>query len=315
MPVPALNPFPLDALEANRRGELSEEQRRGFGALSGSRRRSALSSAAFLVAGALLVLFFASPTSSPVLRAALPVACLAIAAFLVVRSIAGGDALTRDLREGRVESVEGAIGKSRGGGGGGRSVTTHFLEVGDRIFKVTPAPYREAPDAGLVRLYFLPRSRKVVNLERLPSAPVPDEEVTPRGVVASLGTALFASGRRERNEARAGIAALADALAAGFSQTPPAAPPPQARDPRPLARAVLGTWSNGMMKVTFTADGRVSTHMPGMERSGRWSVDATGRLRSDITGHEQTADAWVAGDRLTIAAEAGALTFTRESGA
>jgi hypothetical protein len=314
MPTAALNPFPPEALEANRRGEMSEAQRRGFGALSGSRRRSELSSAAFLVAGALVVVFFASPRSSPAMRAGIPLACVAIAAFLVARSIAGSDALTRDVREGRVESVEGAIGKSRGGGGGGRSVTTYFLRVGDKLFKVTPAPYQAAPDAGLVRLYYLPRSRKVLNLERLPNVSLPGE-VTPRDLAASLDAARHAPGPRERNEARAALAAVGDAFRAAASPSPPAAPPSQARDSRPLGSAIVGTWSSALMKVTFTADGRVSTHMPGATRTGRWSVDASGRLRSDITGREETADAWVAGDRLTIATEAGALTLTREPGA
>jgi hypothetical protein len=312
MPVTRFNPFPPEALEANRRGELSEAQRRGFGALSGSQRRSALSSAAFLFAGALVVVFFASPTASPLLRTLVPLLCLAIAAFLVVRSLTGGDALTRDLSESQVQSVEGAIGKRRGGGGG-RTVTVYFLDVGDTSFKVTTGPYQAAPEAGIVRLYFLPRSRKVVNLERLPNA-APPGEISPRGL-ESLGEALRSPSRRERNEAHAGIASVGDVLKASFAPAQAAAPPAQARDPRPLGKAIVGTWSNVLMKVTFSADGRVTTHMMGRERTGHWSVDATGRLRADITGREETADAWVAGDQLTITAEAGGLTFTRDSGA
>jgi hypothetical protein len=73
------------ALEANRRGELSEAHRRVFGALSRDRRRSGLSSAAFFAAGALLIAFFASPSSSMALRMLLTASGLAIAAVLVVR--------------------------------------------------------------------------------------------------------------------------------------------------------------------------------------------------------------------------------------
>jgi hypothetical protein len=307
------NPFPPDALEANRRGELSDAQRRGFGALSGYQRRNDFSIAGFLVAGAVLVGFFASPTASPLLRGLIPILCLALAAFLVVRSITGGGALTRDLRQGRVESAEGAIGKRRPSGGGGRSVSTYFLDVGDRHFKVTPAPYEAAPDAGFVRLYYLPHSRKVVNLERLPNAPLPDE-LTPQGILGALKTAVLSSGLRQRNEARAGIASVGEAMEAAFTHSA-APPPPDARDPRPLREAIVGTWTSPLMKVTFSARGGVTMHMLGGERAGHWSVDAGGRLRSDITGREETADAWIAGNQLTIAAEGDGLTFTRESGA
>ena len=108
MPVATLHP---DALDANRRGELSDVQRRNFGAQSRDRRKSELSSAGFFVAGAVLFGFFASPTSSVILRVLLTIGCVAIAVFLVVRSITGGDALTRDLRRVQVQSVEGAIGR------------------------------------------------------------------------------------------------------------------------------------------------------------------------------------------------------------
>jgi hypothetical protein len=91
---------------------------------------------------------------------------------------------------------------------------------------VFPATYDAAPDAGVVRLYYLPRSRRVVNLERLPNAPLPDV-VTPQTMAASVRAAV----------------------------------------------------------------------------------------RADITGRQETADAWVAGNQLTIAAEGAGLTLTRKSDA
>ena len=308
MPVATLHP---DALDANRRGELSDVQLRNFGAQSRDGAGVSSSSAGFLVAGAVLFGFFASPTSSVILRALITIGCVAIAAFLVVRSITGGDALTRDLRRVQVQSVEGAIGKRRLGG----RLTTYFLQVGDRRFKVGRATYDAAPDAGFVRLYFLPRSRKIVNLERLPNAPLPSE-VTVQTVVQSLSAAIGAHGQRQRNEARAGMASIGDALKANLPQ-PTAAPPPDARDPRPLGEAIVGTWNNALTTVTFSADGRVTMtpHMLGAKRDGRWSVDGTGRLRADITGGHETADAWVAGNQLTITVEGEGLTFTREGGA
>ena len=308
MPITPSNPFVPDALEANRRGELTEKQRHGFGALSGYQRRNDLSIAAFLVAGAVLVSFANSPTFSPVARTLVQLACLAIAAYLVVRSITGGSALARDLRESRVESVEGAIGKRQFSGG--RSPGNYFLDVGNRRFQVARNTYAEAPDAGHVRLYFLPRSRKIVNLEQLAN---PAVEVTPQGIMASLGAAFLAGGTQDRNEGRAELASIGQALMAGMSRSPLPPPPPEARDPRPLRQAILGAWSRQMMKVTFTSDGRVTSSTFGAERSGLWSVDATGRLQSDLMGESQTVDAWVAGDQLTISTGDGAMTFERES--
>ena len=309
--VTALNPFHPDAIDANRRGELSGEQLRDFRALSGYRRRSALSSAAFLLAGGLLIGLFASPTTSVVLRAVATFICLALAAFLVVRAVTGSDALTRDLRQVQVESVEGAVGKRRVAASGGRGLTTYFLDVGDRTFKVAPATYAAAPDAGIVRLYFLPRSRKIVNMERLANAPL-TRTITPQGIIESLGDLARAHGRREVNEVRAEIAGVADAVKASFTQSPTTRPP--ARDARPLAEAIVGTWKNAVMTVTFSDNGRVTTRMFGTTKDGHWSVDGAGRLRADITGREETADAWVDGGQLTIAADGAGLTFTRDQG-
>jgi hypothetical protein len=88
--------------------------------------------------------------------------------------------------------------------------------------------------------------------------------------------------------------------------------PPEHRDPRPLGDAIAGTWTNGVMTVAFSRDGTVTVTTLGHgEWRGHWSVDASGRLHSDVTGQQDAADAWVAGDRLTIAAEAGGLSFSR----
>src|SRR5437764_201795 len=72
------------------------------------------------------------------------------------------DPLAGDARAGRVEHREGAIGKRRVGNGRARS--SYFLVVGDRRFRVARSTYEAAPDAGYVRIYYLPRSRKLVNL-------------------------------------------------------------------------------------------------------------------------------------------------------
>jgi hypothetical protein len=154
----------------------------------------------------------------------------------------------------------------------------------------------------------------VVNLEPIPNAsPAPD--MTQQGVLKSVAAALLPGGsRREINEARAGFAKLRDTLQAGFDG-PAQAPPAEARDPRPLATAVVGTWTNGFIHVTFSDDGRLTVKMFGNEKSGRWSVDSQGRLSADVMGHGpsgQSADAWIAGDQLTVSAQGKHLTFRRE---
>ena len=291
------NAFMPEALEANRRNELTDVQARNFGALARDRRKSALSSAAFLVAGAVIVGFFASPTAPVASRVLITCACVFFAIFLVARA-AGGDPLARDLKQGQVQSVEGAIGKR--GPVGGR-ISNYFLDIGDRTFKVSRGTFADAPDAGLVRSYFLPRSRKIVNLELLPQT-APVREATVESLAETLRASMQWTHRREANEARAELANIRDAFTA--STTNAAIPPaPQQRDPRPLGEAIVGAWSNVMMKVIFSADGTVSATLVGTQRKGHWSIDQAGRLRTDITGFEGSADAWVAGNELTIALE------------
>ena len=316
MPRTPMDVFQAEALDANRRGQLTDAQLRGFRKLAWNNRRSALSSAGFLVAGAVLVGFFASPSASPTLRLLIPLICLVIAGFLVLRAISGSDALTRDLRQREVQFAEGAIGKRRIGGG--RAADTYFLDVGDERFKAAPATYRAAPDAGYVRLFFLPRSRKIVNLELLPnpaleSGATPDRVlrgVTPESILRTFSASVYSHNRRETNEARATFAALSDAFDSLVTQSP--ATPVGARDPRPLDEAIVGTWSNGFMTLAFLPDGSVTADTLGRRERGRWSVDSNGRLRADVMGRQQAAEAWVAGDRLTISADGQGLTFTRQ---
>ena len=171
-----------------------------------------------------------------------------------------------------------------------------------------PLTYDAAPDAGYVRVYFLPLSRKVVNLERLPDRPV-EPGATVRDIVHSLGAAVLSADRRERNEARATLAGIGTAMKAAMAQ--PTAPPTQAPDPRPLAEAIVGTWSNGFVTAAFSADGCVTMGVLGREKAGRWSVDADGRLHADVTGQQQALQARVTGEQLTIAAEGEVFTLTR----
>jgi DNA-3-methyladenine glycosylase I len=225
---------------------------------------------------------------------------------------AESDALSRDLRHMTVQTAEGPIGKLRGRSTGRSGRRSYLFDVGGGTFRVASrAWYDAAPDAGMVRVFFLPRSQRVVNLERLPDVAFAPG-TTPQDVVASLGAAVRSHNRREVNEIRAKMAPAMDAMNA--SRDAPVTPPPLgARDPRPLAEAIVGTWRSAILNVTFDADGSVSTTMlGGIERRGHWSVDRAGRLVSDVLGREDAAEAWVVGGELTIAAEGTALKFTRD---
>ena len=311
MPIHSADPFPTDALEANRSGQLTNQQRDRLRPLARYARQSALIGAGILVVASLMVLTDRHLSLPAVLRVPLAGICLVFAAVFLLRAIVGGDALSRDLRHMKVHSAEGPIGKHRGGSTGRSGKRAYLFDVGDGTFRVASrASYDAAPDAGMVRVFFLPRSRRVVNLERLPDAAFAPG-TTAQDVVASLGAAVRSHSRRDVNELRAKMAPVMDAVKAARDE-PVTSPPLGARDPRPLEQAIVGTWRNPILTIAFQADGSVSaTMLGGMQRRGRWSVDRAGRLISDVMGHQDAAQAWVVGDELTITVDATALTFTR----
>jgi hypothetical protein len=254
---------------------------------------------------------FASAAAPPVTRTAITAVAALLTLIIGLRAIFGLDALTRDVRAGRVQSIEGAIGK-RGSLVLGRNPGgTKVLQVGNQRFQVGPTRYRELPDAGHVRYYYLPRSRKFVNLERLESAGTPLLGGV-QGMVQSVGRLIHAHGVQERDEIRAQMADAADKVSVGFTNSPASAPP-QPRDASPLAERLVGSWSNGFMAVTFRRDGTVTARIGGSEREGTWSVDASGRLSSNITGEQELADASISGDQLTIAQKGTGFKLRRST--
>jgi hypothetical protein len=310
MAITGADPFPKDALETNRAGQLTAVQRDKLRPIARYTRQSTLVAAVIFAVAAAMMVFDEQLALRGVVRMALAGACILLAAFFLVRAVVGADALSRDLRHPHVQSVDGAIGKRKGSYSSRGGRRTYWLEVGDGIFRVSRVGYEAAPDAGIVRVYVLARSRRVVNLERLPDAPFKGG-ITPHGVLATIGAAVLSGNRREINEIRAQGAPFLEAAKAARDEpvTPPA---PSARDPRPLAQAIVGTWTSPLMTVTFDADGTVTgTILGGMQRRGRWSVDGAGRLIADVTGQREAANAWVAGGELTIAAEGTALRFSR----
>ncbi len=185
-----MNPFPVEALDANRRGALTATQREGFARVLRLRNRRATIIAAVLFAVAVAVEFMA-PALAPVWRIAVVGVALGIALSLVLRIVSGGDkALSRDLRHGRVESVTGPISKEQVSAMDVDGTHICFLKVGDLRVIVSAAANEEAPNSGPVRLYYLPESRKVVNLERLSDAAMP-----PGGAHRPLAEAIVGSWR------------------------------------------------------------------------------------------------------------------------
>ncbi len=173
-----MSPFPSEALDANRRGELTRTQRDDFARLLRLRNRRATIIAAVLFAVAVLLGFPARGVLSPIWRIAIVGVALGIAVSLILRVVSGGDkALSQDLRRGHVESVTGPISQEQELAPDADSTKLYFLKVGGKRFRVTAVASEAAPRSGQVRLYYLPESRAVVNIEPLA------EDVMPAGIV------------------------------------------------------------------------------------------------------------------------------------
>lgn len=304
--------FDPGALETNKAGRLADDQAKWLRNMSSGSRRGNLTAAAFCAALGLLLLLAPGSSQAGVLKPLAGFAFLLIAAFLFVRGFTGADPLTGDLRDRNVESVEGAIAKHTMSSSGRSSTTWHYIDVEGKRLQAFRDQYDAAPDAGWVRVYYLPHSHRVVNFERLPDKPLPPGALASpqQAMKAALG-GMIGHGEVGRAEAMAQMQAIGDAMRAKVEGD--ATPPPAAdRDPRPLTQAIVGSWSNGLITVEFQPDGNASTTLPGGRRQdGRWSVDANGKLVADVMGHTQAVDAWVTADGLTISEGGQAMTFTR----
>ncbi len=190
-------PFPPSALSENSAGRLTDDQRRRWKGMSRGLRKTELYFAGvFLIIGA-VVAFSAGPAKYATIKPIVGLVCAAIAAILVVRALRGGDKITEDVRTGRVESIDGAITKrvvhtnSRGS-----SSASYFFDVAGKSFETFHQSYEAAPEAGYVRLFYLPRSHRVVNLQLLPGPAAP--ELTPASVQAV--TQNLAAGMHSHSE-------------------------------------------------------------------------------------------------------------------
>ena len=270
--------FSVDSLEANRAGTFSPEQVRSLEAGAAYRRKG-----------------------------------------LVGHLLHSRDAFAQDVANGVVAATEGAISKKiynlnflNDGGGG--TVPPSFLiwvanrEMGNQEFHSASDLYDAAPDAGTVRLFYLPQSKWAVNFEVLPVV------VAAELASGSDGTQLLLewnAARRAHDKvgeamALAKMQAIGQALAGG---QPLAGDPVE---PDELRAAVVGNWQSPALKVAVRGDGTLSATVgsdPPM--AGRWEVDPSGRVTASVPGVAEQVDAWVIGGRLTLLIEGQSLRLDR----
>jgi hypothetical protein len=310
------SPFLPEALEANRSGTLTEAQRHICLAHARRLRGYTTGIGAFVIV--LGLLFAATRHSSAVMpfRPVVLAGCLLIGAILLWRALTGGDRFTTDVRRGEVASVDGALYKRKAFRPSVQGATPrpeyYFDVAGLSLNVMWESAFRAAPVAGYVRVFYLPRSRKAVNLERLPDPPV--GEVTIATMRESYKGALSGLTSRDKvkaAEAAAGLLAMQERYNEQL-HTGPAVPPPDQLDPRPLASAIVGSWASALLTMTFRADGTMTVRTPkGRSSDGRWSVGEDGRLQTDVLGQPAPISAWVAGDQLTVALKGLPVTLRR----
>ena len=298
------HPLAPDALADNRAGKLTGAQRDVYRRMSRGSRKTELQLAGVFAVIGLLVWFANGPAQYATIKPLAGIGFLILAGVLLVVGLSGSDSITRDLREGRVLQAEGAIRKFTETTHSRNSSTTyHYAEVGNVRTETGPTGYEALPEAGIVRLYYLPHSHRLVNFEQLADRPLPEGALTDAHVALRAGVSALLGDA----DARAEVAAIGRQLTASGEP-----PPASERDPRPLAQAIVGTWKNPMLSVTFDAGGTVTATMPGgRKQSGHWSVDTSGNLVSDVMGSEGTAKAWVANDRLSIELDGQGVTLVR----
>jgi hypothetical protein len=302
--------FDPGAIDANKAGRLADDQRKWLRNLSSGSRRGSLTAALVCAVLGLLLIFAAGPPQYAVTKPLLGFGFMVVAGFLFVRGILGADALTEDLRDRKVDVVEGAISKRRVSTGGRSSRVTHYIDVEGECLEAFHDQYEAAPDAGWVRVYYLPHSHRVVNFERLPDKPLPAGAFdSPQAAMKAAAGAVHGS-EAARAEAMAQLQAMGAAMRATVAgdATPP---PPDQRDSRPLAEAIVGSWTNGFVTIDFNSDGTATGSAAGRHHDGHWSVDSSGKLVADVMGHSQAVDAWVTADGLTIADNGSAMKFSR----
>jgi hypothetical protein len=219
----------------------------------------------------------------------------------------------RDLAEGRVESVEGPC-RKRWFQNNDLIARPHYRfvietrETGKQEYVCWRDMYEWAPQAGTMRLYYLPRSKLVVNVENLSTG-----EATPEAFQQAsedYQAANEAGDKAAKAEALAEIGGVAQAFERAVPED--AASLDMRSDTGSLAEAIVGSWKSPFGDLTFGKDGIVSARMGnGSNFEGKWSVDAAGHLHADIMGTAMDAEAALQGDQLTLRMDGQALILQR----
>jgi hypothetical protein len=219
----------------------------------------------------------------------------------------------RDLAEGRVESVEGPF-RKRWWQNYGRIAGANYRfvietrETGKKEYVCWPDMYEWAPDWGTMRLYYLPRSKLVVNVENLSTG-----EATPQAIKEANEN--YAAAREEHDSvAKAEALAQLGGVEQAFERAVPedAASLDMHSDTASLAKAIVGSWESPFGELTFSHDGTVSAEMgDGTNFEGTWSVDAAGHLHADVMGNAMDAEAAIRGDEMTLRMDDQAVILRR----
>ena len=303
------NPFAADSLAANQAGQLTDAQRTLYRSDDRSTRRTELYLAVGAIVIAVLLITSTGPAPNAAFRPLFAAICVVAAVILVFRAMLAPDSLSRDLSAGSVVTQEGAVLRSTRQG---KNVEWHYLTVAGKAFEVPRSVYNASPEAGYVRIYYLPRSKKVVNLEVLPNKAVsPEFAANPQALAQAAFAGLRTHDSTQRAQAMAEMAALETTFDAGTTSavTPP---PAGGAGSLPLAQAIVGSWRSGPIGVTFAADGTMTTNLPGgRDQAGQWSVDGDGHLHAQFMGRDLAGEAWVAGDTLTIQEDGQGRQFQR----
>jgi hypothetical protein len=309
----ASDPFPRSALDANRSGRLTPEQATLFRAEAATDRKNLLFGGIAVMALGAVVVFGAITGRIPGGRLEPLLVGAAILAFGVALTYFGGirgsAAKAAAAAEGRVTTLEGPFRRERrdrredSDHVSPRNEYAYYLLVGDRSFSVSRDQWEAAPEDGVVRVYLLGDSDRIVNLERIADAPPPQVP----GIVRSALERAGSSGDPARAAQAQAVLRQMDAMtgaADGAQQPAPAAPT------GPLDKAILGSWRNDLLGITyeFRADGSaVATSAMAGTHEQRWSVAGADSLRLD----DATLYAAVAGDTLSLGEPGQLLTFMR----
>src|SRR5262245_47446261 len=270
--------FPAEALPENHSGHLTSDQARRFERMVSGRRQSTRGLAVPVGAIGAVLLIMSGPAATAVKRHLAGWGFVAAAAAILAAP--AFDPLAADVREGRVETVEGAVGKRRVQSSVARASggTRYYLNIGGRQLQTYLSAYDAAPDAGYVRAYYLPRTRRLVNLERLPNPPLPSGPDEARNLFGRMARAFVTRDPVALAEARASAAGLLDAARESMVEASDA-PSTPLQVGGLLREALVGSWTHPLVTVTLAEDGTATvTTIMGATRAGHWSIDGHGRL-------------------------------------